>query len=119
MGGGDQQQLSLSVLQLLALQEKSGGSKLLCKIGKTFLQDTRQRMNIEQKALPNISQPPSSTKHCPECFHVISSISTSCQSMILGIRQQNNSSRCFLQQNIVLNVFMLYHQYPHLDRTCW
>merc|ERR1719189_1583174 len=53
-------------------------------------------MNIEQKALPNISQPPSSAKHCPECFHVISSISTSCQSMILGIRQQNNSSRCFL-----------------------
>jgi len=88
-----------------ALQEKSGGSKLLCKIGKTLLQDTRQRMNIEQKALPNISQPPSSTKHCPECFLVISSISTSCQSMILGIQPNKTTlvavfSNMFCQSNL-------------------
>jgi len=43
MGGGPQQQLSLTMLQLHALQGKYGGQKLLCEGRTDFLQKSRHK----------------------------------------------------------------------------
>jgi len=52
-----------------ALQEKPRRSKLLCEIGKAFLQDTRQRMNKKLFQTAFLKK-----KHGRGCFHVIISI---------------------------------------------